>query len=124
MILKYIQKIVILTAILQFIGWFASKLFQNFNYNHYTVLLIIFILISTLVHFVIVKAKNSTPASFVRVFYVTSVVKILLYLITLLVFIFTQNISLKPFLISFLFIYLVYTIFEVFQLFNDLKSTK
>jgi hypothetical protein len=79
-------------------------------------------LITILFHLVLIKTALTNSKQFINRFLAASGLKILLYLVVIVTFIFANKLHAKAFLISFLISYSVYTFIEVYFILKFLKK--
>ena len=84
-------------------------------------LYIFFYSATTIVHYILLKISEKKPTAFTNYFMLLTFGKLLFYLSIVLAYIILFKDDAKPFVISFLILYLCYTTFEVVQ---SLKQTK
>ena len=122
-VFNYLRSILILTIILYLI---ASFIFKSFGFEtalkHLYFLTLMFFVVSLSFHFIFLRFFLKKPKSFVNVFLILTVVKILLYLSVLIAYIFKMEANIKVFLFTFMGLYFSFTAFEVVQLIKSLKN--
>ena len=84
-------------------------------------LYIFFYSATTIVHYILLKISQKKPTAFTNYFMLLTFGKLLFYLSIILAYIILFKDDAKPFVISFLILYLFFTAFEVVQ---SLKQTK
>jgi hypothetical protein len=115
--LKFLKHIVIFTIILMTITlglflllpriWFSPTLpFQFF----------FFLGITLLSFHILLKSLHQRFSRFVNVFLITTVIKLALYIMVIIGYVYWNRLDALAFLISFFILYLCYTIFEVVRL--------
>ena len=110
---------IIITAYLLLQLLFPEYYFQLF----FLVPVFIFGIVN-LVHRFLIRASDLQPARFLSRYIGAMGVKLLIYIVFLLVILLADREHALPFLIIFLFSYLVFTIFEVVSILNYLKNKK
>jgi hypothetical protein len=117
----------ILSASILFIllGVLSIKLFNNLNCSkNYLSLILLFLPVSAIFHFILIYLVEKKPKKFVSTFLILTILKILIYLIVLVTFIFNTGSGIKCFLVLFLIFYLGYTLYEVIMLNLFLKNSR
>lgn len=84
-------------------------------------ILLLFISISLLFHYFIIKYAVEKPKQFVNIFLAGITIKLLIYLSTLLIVVFTTSVNAKIFILNFAISYLLFTFFELFIAIKQLK---
>ncbi len=103
-------------------------IFNLFDYincsKNFLSLILLFLPVSFLFHFILVFVVEKKPKKFVPAFLILTVGKILIYMIVLVAFIFHVKTGIKCFLLLFLIYYLGYTLYEVIMLNLFLKNSR
>lgn len=84
-------------------------------------IIIMFVAISLIFHFYIIKYATQNPRKFINVFLGGTTIKLLIYFSSLLIVVFSTDINAKIFILNFAVIYLLFTFFEVFMVLKQLK---
>lgn len=119
---KYIRSISILTGV---IGILIGVMFIYLpQYLSPALLWLIpyFLVISLGFHYYLIKSATKDVKKFIPRFMVSTGVKLVVYLGTLLVMAFTSNNNPVPFIIGFFTLYLFYTIFEIVSFMHQSKQ--
>jgi predicted neutral ceramidase superfamily lipid hydrolase len=90
-------------------------LLKEYYFQIFPLSVIIFFALTLLFFFLIVKRGENNPNKFVRMFLLSMTIKIFTLLIYLTGYLLYDRSEAVPFLISFLVLYLIFTIFEVFS---------
>lgn len=95
----------------------AYVLFNQFYPQYYLPvfpwLLAFYFVTTSMVHYYHLKARDGDSKAFPRIAMAINGIKILLYLVFILAYIFTQRDTAVPFLIAFFALYLLFNIYEV-----------
>ena len=120
---KFIIKIVILTLILIAISaiLFATIL-SEYYFSAFPYLFILFLVVSSGVHYILLKASEKRAAKFPVDFMLSTMIRLLGYSIFVAVFLYFNKEIAKSFVVSFLSMYFVYTIFEVKLILSDIQK--
>lgn len=84
-------------------------------------LFILFLLTTAIVHWILIRITALNPSKFVSYFMLATSVKLIIYFLALLVYIFFFRSGILSFIITFLTLYIFYTVFEVTAI---LKQTR
>jgi len=84
----------------------------------------VFILITTLVHYILVRSVDKNPGSFVRTFMASTSIKLFVYLIIITLYSMFNKSEAVLFIFGFLLMYLLFTGFEVITIMFFLKRKK
>ncbi len=76
-------------------------------------LLAFFVIATLLVYHFMLKSLENRPARFVNVFLLTTMLKLLVYMIFMVIYALLNREFARPFIVSFFILYIVYTILEV-----------
>lgn len=88
---------------------------------HYPIILLLFVGITTLFHFLTLQAAKGKPQSFIRYYMVSALLRMALYMVIIISYRFINKPLLIPFATGFLIHYFLFTAFEVFTLLKTLK---
>ena len=103
-------------------AFIVQKVFVPFKSFRGVYILIPFVtLITIVVHFVLIKA-SSNPKTFVGKFVAFSGLKLMIYLITILIYAFAVRNEVIIFMLSFLITYFLFTILEISAILKFLKK--
>lgn len=122
-LLSYCFRLITMNLILGclFAGFYYFSHREN-SLQYWPVLLIIFSTVNFVFHLFLIQSFLKRPAVFFRSFLLLTVLKLLVYSSVIIIFILQINKGMTDFLISFLIIYLTFTIFEVFELIKISKK--
>ncbi len=79
-------------------------------------LILLFFSINIVIHYVLLKASEKKISGFVNYYLVTTLVKLSLYILVLVVYIYWHRSDALAFGVTFFILYLLYTLFEVYSL--------
>jgi len=85
-------------------------------------LLILFYVITAVVHYVLLKITVLNPRKFVGYFMLATFLKLLNYLIVIVVYVFIVKEGILSFVLSFFVLYIIYTVFEVVTILAQTKE--
>lgn len=123
MLKKYIIRLLIFSVILSAISYGLFEfVMEQYYLAVFPYLFVFFMVISILVHFILLKASNFRIAKFSTFFMGSISVKLFLYIIFLIIYILIDKANAVPFLLTFLVLYFIFTVFETFTLLIDLKE--
>ena len=83
---------------------------------------LLFHVVILIVHYVLLKSSEQRAQNFVRNFIATTFLKLLTYLLILVIFIVLNRENVKAFIITFLILYLSYTVFETIAIIKFFKK--
>lgn len=110
----FLLKIAILTASILVIAYFLfTELLSAYYLPVFPWLLAFFVTVTSLVHFFHLKSQESVGAKFARFAIAINGIKIGLYLIFILAYVFLKRDTAVPFLFGFFVLYLIFNLFEV-----------
>jgi hypothetical protein len=98
-------------------AWYPDKYLNGF----WTVFLIIG-LITFAFHTILVSVSSSRPATFINRFVAFTGMRLLIYLMIILLYVFLINTQIVTFLLTFLVGYFVFTTFEISSILNFLRK--
>jgi hypothetical protein len=85
-------------------------------------LIIMFYIITAVVHFIILKITLMNPRKFVGYFMLSTFLKLFIYLVVIVAYVFIVKEGLLPFILAFFALYIIYTVFEVVTILNQTKK--
>lgn len=110
----FLLKIAILTGSILLVSYFLfTGLLSAYYLPVFPWLLVFFVAVTTLVHFFHLKSQESVGAKFARFAIAINGIKIGLYLIFILTYVFLKRDTAVPFLFGFFVLYLIFNLFEV-----------
>ena len=122
---KYAQffvSLTLLTLALAGIAWLLDyMLLQQVVSQAYPFILILFYLVTAVVHIVLLRITYLSPRRFVSYFMLATLGKLVIYFTAVLIYIFTFQENILAFILTFLAIYLFYTVFEVVLILSQTK---
>jgi hypothetical protein len=85
-------------------------------------LIILFILVTSVVHFILLKITALNPRKFVGYFMLSTFLKLFVYLIVIVAYVFSVKEGLLPFILAFFILYIIFTIFEVVSILSQTRE--
>lgn len=87
---------------------------------------ILFYAVTLAVHYLLLKASEKSPGSFITRFMLVSFLKLLLYIFVLVVYLFLNKSDILRFTVPYLILYVLYSAFEIFFItrFSRKNTTK
>ena len=123
--LQYLKKLLIYSAIIAVFSFvLAFFLPDNFVSPAMPFLLVFFIAVSLLTHYVVLKTMAKRVSQFVNFFMIAIFVKLLLYIAIIVIYGLTNTRDLIPFVITFFVFYMLYTLFELIAVLKLQKEKK
>jgi hypothetical protein len=122
---KFILTLLILTVIILVLGYaLFGFLLPQYYFPYFPVIPTFLFIVTIVVHSYMIRASENDPRKFTSKYLGAMGVKMFIYLVFLVVFLFLDTRRAVPFLLSFLVTYATFTIFEVFSILNFLKKDK
>lgn len=123
-LIKYfILKIILLTVILAFIGGLTFNfLLKKYYFDAFPLVLILFPLVSSLIHIQLLKASKKSLAKFNVAFMLSFMLKMFIYAAFTGIIISAEAGSKNSFVITMLLMYLFYTVFDTKAILDDIKK--
>ncbi len=111
---KFIINITIITAALVLVGWLIfTQFIPQYYLPVFPFLLLFFAVMSVLIHAYQLQVAKKDMAKFTRSNMLTTFFKLFLYSAVAIIYIEADKVNAKVFVICFVLLYLVFTIFEV-----------
>ena len=117
--LSLFSLVIILAGLVIFNYLLTENTLTTFSFVFVCLLFHVVILI---VHYVLLKSSEQRAQNFVRNFIATTFLKLLTYLLILVIFILLNRENAKAFIITFLILYLSYTVFETIAIIKFFKK--
>jgi hypothetical protein len=122
---KFIITLLFITLIILILGYVLFLFFIPHYYFPYFPVIPAFLLVVTiLVHGFLIKASENDPRKFTSKYLGAMGLKMFIYLVFLVVFLFIDTAHAVPFLVSFLATYTAFTTYEVISILKFLKKDK
>ena len=123
---KYIQFIIRLTILSLVLGLlaFILKRFLPSGVVSPAIpyLIVLFHVITAIVHYILLRITTLNPRKFVSYFMLATFLKLMIYLIVVIVYIFYVKEGILSFILSFFILYIFYTVFEVVTILAQTKE--
>jgi CDP-diglyceride synthetase len=85
-------------------------------------LILMFVVITAMVHYILLNITAMNPRKFVGYFMLSTFLKLFVYLVVMVVYVFTKKEGALPFVLAFFILYIIYTIFEVVSILAQTKE--
>lgn len=85
-------------------------------------LVVLFLIVSSIFHYILLKSAVGNPRKFVNMFLLGTTMKLLIYFSCLLLVLYFIDVNAKVYILNFASLYLIYTIFELYLVINQLKK--
>jgi cobalamin synthase len=120
---KFIIKELVFTGSIVLIALFLFKTaLSQYYIPVFWLLLAVIAVLTSIMHFSILQVEDKSTAKFFTKFMTFSGVKMMIYLIMIVAYVFIYPVTAKIFLISFIALYFLYTVFEVYLIARYLKK--
>lgn len=120
---RFLIRLVIFTLALALAGTLLQLVLpQGTTTVWFFLLLLLFFLVNLGVHYILLSVTKLSPGKFVSYFMLTTFGKLMLYIIIVLAYLLTRPPDVMQFVISFLALYILYTVFEVVSLLRQSKT--
>ena len=120
---KFILREIIFAAIL---GALAYILFQTILKAYYLpvfwIILTVVVALTAIFHYSVIQIHTGETSKFTTRFMMVTAVKMMIYLVSLVIYVFSFPEKAVNFLISFFILYILYTFFEVYVIVRYLKK--
>ena len=122
---KFTFTLLIIALVITLLGYGIFLFFIPQHYFPYFPVIPAFLLLVTLlVHFYLVRASENDTRKFTAKYLGAMGLKMFIYMIFIIIFLFIDTARAVPFLVSFLVTYAVFTTYEVVSILNYLKKDK
>ena len=121
---KFILNITVITIVLTLTGWLIfSQLIPQYYLPVFPFLLVFFVATAIAIHAYQLQLAKKDTAKFARSNMVITFLKLFLYSAVAIVYIAVDTKNAKPFVVCFVLLYVVFTVFEVFSLLKISTNT-
>ncbi len=97
---------------------------SNYYFSFFPYLILIFLVVNSVVFFIFYRSLNKSNNQFIRGFMLSTIIKLMTYLILVLVYVLSFPKSAIPFAITLSVLYIVYTAYDLFIMLSLLKRKK
>ena len=119
---KFIVQGFFITLLLAVIGYFLFTVVFNPYYQVILPFVLLFIfLFTTVIHAILLMTARKEPKKLVNRFLMLTGLKMMIYLLIMIIYLVISKQDSAPFLLTFLIVYLVFTIFEISSILSYLK---
>jgi hypothetical protein len=121
--LQFIIRLTILSLALGLLAFILSRFLPDgFISPAIPYLIILFHVITAIVHYILLRITTMNPRKFVSYFMLATFIKLMNYLIVVVVYTFYVKEGILPFILSFFILYIFYTVFEVVTILAQTKE--
>jgi len=122
---KLIITLLFIALIITALGYGLFLFFiPQYYFPHFPVIPAFLLLVTIMVHVYLIKSSENNPRKFTSKYLGAMGLKMFIYLVFLVVFLFIDTAHAVPFLVSFLVTYAAFTLYEVISILNYLKKDK
>ena len=111
--LNYLKHALLFTIILAAAGYIVYYFLPEFYTPVFPFLLLFFLSVSLIVHYLLIKAIQKRPAKFINQFMLTTFLKLLFYIIVLVIYSLINRDDAVIFIVTYFLLYLFFTVFEM-----------
>jgi hypothetical protein len=97
---------------------------SNYYFSFFPYLVLIFLIVNSVVFIIFYRSINKSNNQFIRGFMLSTIIKLMTYLILVLVYVVSFPKSAIPFAITLSVLYIVYTAYDLFIMLSLLKRKK
>jgi hypothetical protein len=97
---------------------------SNYYFSFFPYLVLIFLLVNSVVFYIFYRSLNKSNNQFIRGFMLSTIIKLMTYLILVLVYVLSFPKSAIPFAVTLSVLYIVYTAYDLFIMLSLLKRKK
>jgi hypothetical protein len=122
---KTLIGLVLLSILLVTGGILLFRVFlSNYYFSFFPYLILIFLFVNSVVFFIFYRSLNKSSNQFIRGFMLSTIIKLMTYLILVLVYVLAFPKSAIPFAITLSVLYIIYTAYDLFIMLSLLKRKK
>jgi hypothetical protein len=97
---------------------------SNYYFSFFPYLVLIFLLVNSVVFFIFYRSLHKSSNQFIRGFMLSTIIKLMTYLVLVLVYVLSFPKSAIPFAITLSVLYIIYTAYDLFIMLSLLKRKK
>jgi len=122
---KFIFTLLFIALVITTLGYGLFLFFiPQYYFPHFPVIPAFLLVVTFTVHIYLIKSSEKNPRKFTSKYLGAMGLKMFIYLVFLVVFLFIDTARAVPFLVSFLVTYAAFTLYEVISILNYLKKDK
>jgi hypothetical protein len=122
---KTLTGLVLLSVLLAAGGIILFRAYlSTYYFSFFPYLILIFLVVNSVVFFIFYRSLNKSNNQFIRGFMLSTIIKLMTYLILVLVYVLSFPKSAIPFAITLSVLYIVYTAYDLFIMLSLLKRKK
>ena len=122
---KTLIGLVLLSILLAIGGILLFRVYlSNYYFSFFPFLILIFLFVNSVVFFIFYRSLNKSNNQFIRGFMLSTIIKLMTYLILVLVYVLSFPKSAIPFAITLSVLYIIYTAYDLFIMLSLLKRKK
>jgi hypothetical protein len=122
---KTLTGLVLLSIVLAAGGFLLFRNFlSNYYFSFFPYLVLIFLLVNSVVFIIFYRSLHKSSNQFIRGFMLSTIIKLMTYLILVLVYVLAFPKSAIPFAITLSVLYIVYTAYDLFIMLSLLRRKK
>jgi hypothetical protein len=122
---KIVLGLVLLSVLLAVGGIYLFRAFlANYYFSFYPYLVLIFLFVNSAVFVIFYRSLDKSNNQFIRGFMLSTLIKLMTYMILVLVYVISFPKSAIPFAITLSVLYIVYTAYDLFIMLSLLKRKK
>ncbi len=120
---QFILRLIILSLVIGLVAFLLESFLPGgIITSAYLWLILLFFVVTALVHYVLLKITELNPRKFVGYFMLATSLKLLVYLIAVFVYVFLVKTGILQFILAFFIFYIIYTAFEVATILSQTKA--
>ena len=122
---KFIFTLLFIALVITTLGYGLFLFFiPQYYFPHFPVIPAFLLVVTFTVHIYLIKSSENNPRKFTSKYLGAMGLKMFIYLVFLVIFLFIDTTHAVPFLVSFLVTYAAFTLYEVISILNYLKKDK
>ena len=122
---KTLFGLVLLSVLLLIGGLFLFRNYlSNYYFSFFPYLVFIFLFVNSVVFFIFYRSLTKSSNQFIRGFMLSTIIKLMTYLILVLIYVLSFPKSAIPFAITLSVLYILYTAYDLFIMLSLLKRKK
>ena len=120
---KFIVKICLFTLIIFLIGTaLFATLLKSFYLSVFPYQILLIATVTTIGHLWVIRASEQNTMKFTTAFMGSATLKLIVYLFFMLIYLWIDRSKVIPFVLTFMILYLIYTVFEVAEVLRFIKK--
>ena len=120
---RFFARLAFMTLLIALLGWALQTVLPDSTVSPaFPFILGLFFITTALIHLVLLSITRLNPRRFVSYFMLATFIKLLLYFIAVLIYLFNFRENALSFIVTFMILYILYTVFETILILHQTRE--